>query len=221
MNDTANATDSRAASGADGTRRADDHHIVISADTHCGAELYGYKPYLESKYHDDFDHWAASMEADTERRKELFKDMERSPLEVGVDGDPDECGDRYCSRDRRLPEQEPDGVTPAVLPPTNHPPSLPAAARPSAPAPLPGGAGLGEANPPGKGAHALCGAPHPGADDRPAPGRIRPPADDHRHPPFRGDPVLLVVPYPLDCAEPYALVPAAVSDERAHVQPVP
>jgi len=128
MNDTANATDSRAASGADGTRRADDHHIVISADTHCGAELYGYKPYLESKYHDDFDHWAASMEADTERRKELFADMERSPLEVGVDGDPDEFGDRNWSSERRLREQEADGVIAAVLFPNTQPPFAPAAA---------------------------------------------------------------------------------------------
>ena len=28
-----------------------DHHIVISADSHCGADLRGYKPYLEKKYH--------------------------------------------------------------------------------------------------------------------------------------------------------------------------
>ncbi len=26
------------------------HHIVISADTHCGADLLGYRPYLEEKY---------------------------------------------------------------------------------------------------------------------------------------------------------------------------
>ena len=28
-----------------------DHHIVISADSHCGADLRDYKPYLEKKYH--------------------------------------------------------------------------------------------------------------------------------------------------------------------------
>ena len=31
-----------------------DHHIVISADSHCGADLRDYKPYLEKKYHSDF-----------------------------------------------------------------------------------------------------------------------------------------------------------------------
>ena len=42
-----------------------DHHIVISADSHCGADLRDYKPYLEKKYHNDFEEWAnASEEAD-------------------------------------------------------------------------------------------------------------------------------------------------------------
>jgi predicted TIM-barrel fold metal-dependent hydrolase len=34
------------------------HQIVISADGHCGADLRDYKPYLESRYHEDFDSWA-------------------------------------------------------------------------------------------------------------------------------------------------------------------
>ena len=36
-----------------------DHYILISADAHAGADVRGYKPYLESKYHDDFEVWAA------------------------------------------------------------------------------------------------------------------------------------------------------------------
>ena len=36
-----------------------DHHIVISADSHCGADLRDYKPYLEKKYHSDFEEWAS------------------------------------------------------------------------------------------------------------------------------------------------------------------
>ena len=39
-----------------------EHHIVISADTHCGAELRDYRSYLESKYHRDFDEWADGVE---------------------------------------------------------------------------------------------------------------------------------------------------------------
>jgi predicted TIM-barrel fold metal-dependent hydrolase len=34
--------------------------IVISADGHAGADVLGYKPYLASQFHDEFDVWAAS-----------------------------------------------------------------------------------------------------------------------------------------------------------------
>ncbi|OBH08880.1 amidohydrolase family protein [Mycobacterium sp. E1747] len=39
----------------------DERYLVVSTDGHCGADLYGYKPYLESQYHDEFDAWAASF----------------------------------------------------------------------------------------------------------------------------------------------------------------
>jgi predicted TIM-barrel fold metal-dependent hydrolase len=32
--------------------------VLISTDGHCGADLLGYKPYLEHQYHDAFDGWA-------------------------------------------------------------------------------------------------------------------------------------------------------------------
>jgi predicted TIM-barrel fold metal-dependent hydrolase len=38
----------------------DHHYVVISSDSHAGADLLDYKPYLESKWHDEFDAWAAS-----------------------------------------------------------------------------------------------------------------------------------------------------------------
>ncbi len=103
------------------------HHIVISADTHCGADLWDYKNYLESKYHDAFDEWAKGIEADLERRKELYATMDRSPLEVGVDGDPDKYSYRNNSSAQRLAEQEADGVIAAVLFPNTQPPFAPAA----------------------------------------------------------------------------------------------
>ena len=107
---------------------ATDHHIVISADAHCGADVRDYKQYLESKYHDDFESWATSIEDGVARQKEMFKDMERSPLEVGVDGDPDEYGDRNWSSERRLREQEEDGGVATVLFPNTQPPFAPPAA---------------------------------------------------------------------------------------------
>ena len=106
---------------------ATDHHIVISADAHCGADVRDYKQYLEAKYHDDFDTWADHIEAGVARQKELFKDMARSPLEVGVDGDPDEHGERNWSSERRLREQEEDGVVATVLFPNTQPPFAPPA----------------------------------------------------------------------------------------------
>jgi hypothetical protein len=39
---------------------APDHHYVVSSDSHAGADLLDYKPYLESKWHDEFDAWAAA-----------------------------------------------------------------------------------------------------------------------------------------------------------------
>ena len=51
-----------------------EHHIVISADSHCGADLWDYRNYLESKYHPEFDDWARSIEAAQARVAERFKD---------------------------------------------------------------------------------------------------------------------------------------------------
>jgi predicted TIM-barrel fold metal-dependent hydrolase len=37
------------------------HQILISTDGHAGADLRGYKPYLEARYQDQFDAWADSF----------------------------------------------------------------------------------------------------------------------------------------------------------------
>ena len=103
-------------------------YVVISADCHAGADLLGYRPYLDAKYHAEFDLWAGFMQEDHLRRKEMFKDMERTPMEVGVDGDPDEFGYRNFSSEQRLREQEEDGVIAAVLFPNTQPPFSPPAA---------------------------------------------------------------------------------------------
>ena len=67
-----------------------DHHIVISADSHCGADLRGYKPYLEKKYHDDFEEWAAASEEAAKQQEALFAGrlgtldwIEKRPLSEG------------------------------------------------------------------------------------------------------------------------------------------
>ena len=42
------------------TASASERYVVVSTDGHCGADVWGYKPYLERRYHDEFDAWAAS-----------------------------------------------------------------------------------------------------------------------------------------------------------------
>lgn len=105
----------------------DSHHVVISADTHCGAALHGYKDYLESKYHDDFEVWAAGCEASQAEQQKMFAGQGRSVRNVGVDGDPVADADRNYSSERRLAEQSADGVIAEVLFPNTQPPFAPAA----------------------------------------------------------------------------------------------
>ena len=57
----------------------DEHHVIISADSHCGADLRQYKDYLETKYHDEFDEWADVIEADQVKMDELYAGLEKSP----------------------------------------------------------------------------------------------------------------------------------------------
>ena len=104
-----------------------DHHIVISADTHCGADLRQYKPYLETKYHDDFESWAAIVEEQRQAQEKQFEGKSRSTRNVGVDGDPVLDADRNWSSDRRLAEQQADGVVGYVLFPNTQPPFAPTA----------------------------------------------------------------------------------------------
>jgi predicted TIM-barrel fold metal-dependent hydrolase len=34
------------------------NYVIVSTDGHCGADLYGYKPYLPKRLHEQFDSWA-------------------------------------------------------------------------------------------------------------------------------------------------------------------
>jgi predicted TIM-barrel fold metal-dependent hydrolase len=42
------------------TSSSSGHQIVISADGHAGGDVWDYKPYLEKRFHDDFDVWATN-----------------------------------------------------------------------------------------------------------------------------------------------------------------
>jgi predicted TIM-barrel fold metal-dependent hydrolase len=83
-----------------------DRYIVISADCHAGADLRDYKPWLEAKYHDDFDSWADSY-------VNPFGDLEQ----------PD--ASRSWDSARRLRELEADGVVAEIIYPNTVPPFFP------------------------------------------------------------------------------------------------
>ncbi|MFI0406054.1 amidohydrolase family protein [Actinomadura sp. 3N508] len=82
---------------------ASDRHIVISADCHGGAPLFGYRDYLESSYLEEFDSWAAAYEIP-------YEDMKG------------EDGPRNWDSGRRLHDLEQDGIVAEVIYPNTVPP---------------------------------------------------------------------------------------------------
>lgn len=81
-------------------------YVVISADCHAGADLRDYKPYLESRYHDEFDAWADSYVSP-------FGDLVKADA------------DRNWDSARRLRDLEADGIVAEVLYPNTIPPFFP------------------------------------------------------------------------------------------------
>ncbi|MGW1654250.1 amidohydrolase family protein [Streptomyces atratus] len=92
-----------------------DRYTVISADCHAGADLLDYRPYLEAKYHDDFDAWAATY---VNPYEDLLADT----------------ADRNWNSAHRVAELEADGIVAEVVFPNTIPPFFPSASL-MAPAP--------------------------------------------------------------------------------------
>lgn len=80
-----------------------DRYVVISSDTHAGAELFEYKGYLEKKWHEEFDDWAKSYS---------------SPYDDLVDA----TAARNWDSDYRLRCLEEDGISAEVTFPNTIPP---------------------------------------------------------------------------------------------------
>ena len=55
--------------------KADDHYVVITADSHAGGSHAQYREYLDPKYRDDFDAWR-------EKYKNPFKDLKDTDLRM-------------------------------------------------------------------------------------------------------------------------------------------
>ena len=82
------------------------NYVVVSADCHGGASIVGYKPFLASKHHAEFDAWAAGYQ---------------NPFDDNTGSD----ADRNWSSERRLREMEADGVVAEVIFPNTVPPFFP------------------------------------------------------------------------------------------------
>ncbi|CAM8636849.1 COG2159 Predicted metal-dependent hydrolase of the TIM-barrel fold [Acidimicrobiia bacterium] len=84
----------------------DDRYIVISADGHAGGNIPDYRPYLDSRWHDEFDAWAADFE-------NPYEDLE---------GD---LGTRNWDSKRRMADLEADGQVAEIIYPNTIPPFYP------------------------------------------------------------------------------------------------
>ena len=83
-----------------------DRYVVISSDCHAGADILDYRDYLEKRYVEQFDEWAANY-------KNPFADLRSADAS------------RNWDSDRRLHELESDGVVGEVLFPNTIPPFFP------------------------------------------------------------------------------------------------
>ncbi|MDA8044978.1 MAG: amidohydrolase family protein [Actinomycetota bacterium] len=83
-----------------------DRYVVISADTHAGADLYDYRPYLPSKLHADFDAWAETYTSP-------FDDLIIATAK------------RNWDHEFRIGEMDADGVAGELLFPNTVPPFFP------------------------------------------------------------------------------------------------
>ncbi len=83
-----------------------DRYVVISTDTHAGADLYDYKKYLPARLRDDFDAWAKTYVSP-------FDDLIIATAK------------RNWDHDLRMSEMDADGVAAEVLLPNTVPPFFP------------------------------------------------------------------------------------------------
>lgn len=102
-------------SGA-GSQAGGNRYVLISSDCHAGADLPDYKPYLERRWHDEFDAWAAEYydpwaDIDTESEWKAGVSSFMSPLN--------------WDSNKRLEALEAEGIVAEVIFPNTIPPFFP------------------------------------------------------------------------------------------------
>jgi predicted TIM-barrel fold metal-dependent hydrolase len=95
----------------------EDRYIVISSDMHAGASVYDYKPYLDSKWHAEFEEWAKNY-------YDPWFDIDPgdAPIKAGV-----ASGASSANWDppRRLQDLDHEGIAGEVIFPNTAPPFFP------------------------------------------------------------------------------------------------
>ena len=99
-------------------------YIVISSDNHAGADIADYKPYLERKWHEEFDAWAESF-SDPWADHESNSDFKIAPSSA----------DSTLNWDsqKRVEMLESEGIVAEVIFPNTAPPFIPAGSFSAAP----------------------------------------------------------------------------------------
>jgi predicted TIM-barrel fold metal-dependent hydrolase len=105
-----------------------ERYIVVSSDCHAGGAIHDYKPYLERRWHDEFEAWAAAFHDGWADRDTGDRD---NHLKVGVASLDEEVNWNSALRQQQL---EADGIVGEVLFPNTAPPFFPSGAI-SAPSP--------------------------------------------------------------------------------------
>ncbi len=121
--------------GMKGQRMTDSsqrRYVLISSDAHAGADLYDYKPYLDSGFHDEFDAWAASRVEDPWGAFDTeMLDTDDPNVRIGLSS----FGSRYnWDSAARIAHMDADGIAAEVIFPNTVPPFYPRGVI-SAPAP--------------------------------------------------------------------------------------
>jgi predicted TIM-barrel fold metal-dependent hydrolase len=94
-----------------------ENYVIVSTDGHCGADLYGYKPYLPKRLHEEFDSWARAYH---DPWSEFDKELEDYRIGVASYGNPVNWESR-----KRQEHLEREGIVAEVLFPNTAPPFVP------------------------------------------------------------------------------------------------
>jgi predicted TIM-barrel fold metal-dependent hydrolase len=93
------------------------NYVIISSDCHAGADLHDYKQYLETRWHDEFEVWAASYD-------DPWADVDDSDSDYKA-GVASFMSPLNWESDRRLSVLEGEGIAAEVIFPNTVPPFFP------------------------------------------------------------------------------------------------